>query len=97
MTKDEALTLCRIFPEEAYTHNSNGSRQPSEYVISSLKKGYPEFNWRVILDRSGERTRWSLTVDDNDKREHYVPVGGRCIHCGETAKELGVEERNDDN
>lgn len=102
MTREEAMALCEMFPEDAYTRETGMGRcEESDGFIAGLKQRFPEFNWRVILDRSGHRSRWSLTIDDDDKREHYVPESqspafpSTCIHCGKTAKELGVEERKE--
>jgi hypothetical protein len=95
MTIEEARKLIYLIPRSAYTRNIGmGDTNYDEYA-ESLKAAFPEFNWRIILDRSGERTHWRLTIDDDDPREHYVPVGGVCIHCGKTAAELGVDERHD--
>lgn len=95
MTREEAQALCDILSEAAYTHESSwGGRQPNNRFVNDLILKFPDFNWRVILDRSYDRTCWTLTIDDDDKREHYVAQSTHvCIHCGKTAKELGVEER----
>lgn len=86
MTKEEATKICGYVGCE----NSNGTINYD--AVLPLKRDFPEFNWRVILDRSGEYSRGAITIDDNDPREHFIPIGGRCIHCGKTAAELGVAE-----
>lgn len=102
MTREEAEALCELFPEEAYSRATGMGRSSDDGAfVAELKEKFPGFNWRVILNRSGERSRWSLTVDDDDKREHYVAQSkdpeypNTCIHCGKTAKELDVEEREE--
>lgn len=97
------MAMCEMIPEEAFTYETGmGRTEDAEAYLDSLSKKFPGHNWRVILDRSGHYTRWVLTVDDKDPREHYVPKSmdpeypETCIHCGKTAKELGVEERDDD-
>lgn len=99
MTYDEAKTICKIVPIEAYTRSSGyGSTSCSEFA-NDLRRAFPDFNWRIILDRSGRWSQWALTVDDNDPREHYVSRNswgpGVCVHCGKMASELGIEERED--
>lgn len=96
MTHDEAKKLCGLIPSSAYTSETGYGRTADSGYADMLRAAFPGHNFRVILDRSGERTRWAITVDDNDPREHYVPVGGTCIHCGKSAAELGVEEHRDD-
>lgn len=99
MTREQAKELCNLFPRSAYTRDVGmGSTDDSDYLCGRLKSLFPEFNWRVILDRSGEHTRWVLTIDDNDPREHYFDrLGGQCIHCGKSAREIArIDEVNGD-
>jgi hypothetical protein len=92
MTREEAEKLCRLIPRSAYTREAGYSSTANDTFAESLREAFPDFNWRVILDRSGERTRWRLTVDDNDPREHFFHLlGGKCIHCGKTALDLKIE------
>lgn len=93
MTTDEARKLCGLIPVSAYTtHTGMGPTDNPSYA-ALLRATFPRHNWRVILDRSGEYTRWSLTVDDNDPREHYFDrLGGKCVHCGKTSRELMGEQ-----
>ncbi len=96
MTRDEAEKLIGIIPSSVFVRQTGYGGVAVDDFADRLRATYPEFNWRIILDRSGERTHWRLTIDDNDPREHYVPVGGVCVHCGKTATELGVEERSEE-
>ena len=104
MTKEEAMALCALFHENSFTYETGMGRAVSgEEFLNELREKFPSFNWRIIMDRSGTWTRWIVTVDDNDTREHYVPKSKSsnypetCIHCGKTAQELGVEEREEYN
>jgi len=99
MTRGEAESLCGIIPAVAYTRDAGYGRTAVEGFAATLRERFPGFNWRVIPDRSGERTRWALTVDDDDPREHYFDrLGGACVHCGKTARELslGHDDSNTD-
>jgi hypothetical protein len=99
VTRDEAIKLCGLIPVSAYTTQTGMGPTDNPHYAATLRAAFPGHNWRVILDRSGERTRWSLTVDDNDPREHRFPkLGGSCVHCGKTARELGAahDESNTD-
>lgn len=99
MTRDQAKELCNLFPRSAYTRDVGmGDTEDGGWLCGRLKALFPEFNWRVILDRSGERSRWTLTVDDDDPREHYFErLGGHCVHCGRSAREISrIEEVNGD-
>lgn len=93
MTKEEAKKLCGLIPASAYTRETGYGRTDDQSYAAMLRATFPDHNWRVILDRSGERTRWVLTVDDDDPREHYFHrLGGECVHCLKTARELRVEQ-----
>lgn len=97
LSLESAMKLCRCFSCYAVSNDMGFGKERDDTVANALKEIFPEHNWRVILDRSGEYSEWALTADDNDKREHYVPgaIGyGRCVHCGKTAEELGVEYRD---
>lgn len=96
MTRREALAFCRNVSDDAISSPISGYRTPNYGYAKHLRRIYPGFAWRVIIDRSCDYSRVSLTIDPKDKREHYVPVGGTCIHCGKTAKQLGVKERTED-
>jgi len=95
MTLEEAKKLCG-FLNPLCTKETGYGKTSNDSLARDLRLSFPEFNWRVILTRHNERSSWALTIDDADIREHYVPVGGVCIHCGKTAVELGVEEQDDD-
>lgn len=73
MTKDEARKLCSIIPQSAYTRSCGPGDAMDEAYAELLNRTFPEHNWRIILDRSGQFSRWSLTVDDDDPRE-TIPV-----------------------
>lgn len=96
LTLADAERLCAVIPSSWYTTDCGYSKTSDDRFAKSLSRLFPAFSWRIILDRSGERSRWALTIDDNDPKEHYVPEGGVCIHCMKTAEELGVPERDDD-
>lgn len=92
MNRDEALKLCGIVGPLA-TGQSYGMGEAANHALAdTLKRSFPEFNWRVFLDRSGERTRWSVTVDDNEPREKMpvecfnhdgeFPCGARVVNMG---------------
>jgi len=92
MTRDEAKKLCGLIPESAYTVDTGFGHTDRPAYAALLRAEFPGFNWRVILDRSSQRSRWALTIDDNDPREHFFDrLGGKCIHCHKTARELSVE------
>ena len=98
MDKIEAKKLCSLLNDldAACTDGPSGYAAENTTIGKKLRRFFPGYEWRVILDRSRTHTRFMLTIDPNDKREHYVPVGGTCIHCGKTAKELRVKERVED-
>lgn len=92
MTADDARKVCEFLASQASGRDTGFGQPANNDVAERLKSSWPEFNWRVILDRSGERTRWRITIDDNDPREHFFTrLGGKCIHCGQTSRELSVE------
>lgn len=64
-------------------------------MLKALQGRWPNVPWRVFLDRSLDRTFWNITAKEHEPREHFVPRGGSCIHCGKKASELGVEERDE--
>jgi hypothetical protein len=97
VTFEQAMALCAATPEDMISRHQE---MDDAYAIR-LREIFPEFNWRVFLNRAGRYTRWQLTVDDKDPREHYVPAKGECICCGKTAAQLrargvSVEERKRD-
>lgn len=98
MTRDEAKKFIEMIPLSAFTRDIGMGRTCEQSYVESLKSRFPEFNWRIILDRSGEYTRWALTIDDDDPREHYFEyIGGQCIHCGKSAREISrIDEVNGD-
>jgi hypothetical protein len=98
MTRDEAIKLIGLIPESAFTRETGYGRTDNQHYVRGLKASFPEFNWRIILDRSGERTRWALTIDDDDPREHYFDtIDDECIHCGKSAREIArIGEVNGD-
>ncbi len=97
MTRDEALKWIGLIPSRAIELDLGMGAGANTQYADALKRAFPEFNWRIILDRSGGRTRWALTIDDNDPREHYFGrLGAKCVHCGKTARELAVPEEERD-
>lgn len=96
MTREDAVKLMGVIPRSAFSYDAGVGEVADHGLAKRLKELFPQFNWRIALNRQGEYSRWMLTIDDPDIREHYVPVGGTCIHCGKSARELGVEERFDD-
>ena len=71
MTRDEAQKLIGLIPSTAYTEETGWGRTSKQSFADSLKAAFPEFNWRIILNRSCERSYWTLTIDDDDPREFY--------------------------
>lgn len=66
--------------------------------VESLKRLWPEFNWRIYLDRNGERTRWAITIKDYEPREHYFSayLQGKCIECNLIEPDPKKWRRRDD-
>lgn len=91
LSLESAMKICRCVSYYDISRDIGFGRTNDNRLADELRKIFPEHNWRVILDRSGEYSEWALTADNNDKREHYVPRFGTCIHCGKSAEELGVE------
>jgi hypothetical protein len=86
---EDAKRLCAAIPCTWYTVNFGYSHTSDSQFAKTLRDMFPAFSWRIILDRSGERTRWTLTVDDDDPREHYFDrLGGQCVHCGKSSREI---------
>ncbi len=97
MTRGEAEKLCRLIPSSSYTTETGFGAKADHHYSDNLRIAFPGFNWRIILDRSGQYSRWALTIDDNDPREHYFErLGGKCVHCHKTAHELAVGEEGDE-
>jgi hypothetical protein len=98
VTKEEAKKLCGLIPQSAFSVEVGYGRMENRQYADALRTAFPEHNWRIILDRSGERTRWALTTDDDDPREHYFDrLGGRCVHCDKSAREIArIGEVNGD-
>lgn len=98
LTYEDAKRLCGMISYEQYTVPCGYSRTENHKFIELLCKVFPDFHWRIILDRSGERTRFALTIDDEDSREHYFNrLGGQCVHCGKSAREISrIDEVNGD-
>ncbi len=99
LTRKDAERLCTTMPVDWYTTPCAYSATSRPQFAASLRELFPAFNWRIIIDRSGEWTRWALTVDDDDPREHYFNggLGGRCIHCGKSPREIArIDEANGD-
>lgn len=87
MTIEAAMKICEIIPHTAFSH---GDGRCDDSIATSLRAAFPEYTWRVFLNRAGERTRWSLTAlpDGMEPREHYVERGRDCICCGKSLAEL---------
>jgi hypothetical protein len=86
LTREQALAICGDI--------HHGDCVSGEFVnaeaVELLKTAFPEFKWRVALDRTGERSRCFVTILADDPREHYTgddePADETtvyCIHCGE--------------
>lgn len=91
MTKEETQALC-IFVNGWIL--AAGSINENTALEQDLKKTFPGYNWRVILSHAGERTRWVLTTENHDYREHYLGTDGKCTLCGKTKaqlKRLGID------
>jgi hypothetical protein len=82
--REDAEKLAALFGEHDLA-NRDGTA--SERWPKALREAFPEHEWRVILDRSGYRTRWALSLVDDDPREHYI-AHGRCVLCDKTDEEL---------
>ncbi len=76
---------------------------PDRWKRHADGKLFPAFTWRIkTLRLLGSKrqadTSDALTVDDDDPREHYFDrLGGECIHCGKSAREIArIDEVNGD-
>jgi hypothetical protein len=69
MTRDEALKVISLISSDSFTRETGMGRTSDESFAKFLNATFPEFHWRIILGRSGHRSRWSLTIDDDDPRE----------------------------
>ena len=98
LTREDAKRLCVAIPTAWYTRPCGYSETDNPQFAKSLHEIFPTFNWRIIVCRSGERSRWALTIDDDDPREHYFHrLGGECVHCGKSAWEISrIDEVNGD-
>ena len=91
MTREEAQSILDEISVESYTYETGMGRALNDSVSQyearlTAKLGHPV---RVILSRAGEYSRWCLTCDPNDPREHYMQRYSRtCICCGKTEDEL---------
>lgn len=65
MTIDEARLVARLLGPVA--RNLDGT--PNTHLAQQAREVFPQFPWRVILDRSRCRTDWILTPDEPDPRE----------------------------
>lgn len=85
LTRREAKRIADSIPSEDLVTN----QFINESAAEPLRLAFPEFPWRVALDRTGERTRVFVTVMKDDPREHYTgddepedQTSIYCIHCG---------------
>lgn len=95
MNLDDAAKLCPLLSAMTAHGYENW------HLLDALRLTFPEIPWRLILDRSGDYTRWRFTVLADDPSEHYIErssdePSGRCMHCGKTGKELNLTIREDD-
>lgn len=89
MTQKRALEICRLIP----SHMLSDGMVLSDGLAKQLREAYPKHDWRVTLDRTGERARAMLTVLKDDPREHYVD-GSWCPTCGKDHRKK--KNRNED-
>jgi hypothetical protein len=85
LTRGQALAIC----EDIHHSDCTSGQFVNAEAVAPLKAAFPEFKWRVALDRTGERSRCFVTIMADDPREHYTgddePADEKtvyCIHCG---------------
>lgn len=87
ITREEALAIAKTIPEKSLV---DGIYINFDAIIP-LKKAFPEFDWRVAEDRTGETKYCFVSIEKDEPREHYRN-GPFCGHCFENHQVTNAEK-----